>query len=120
MKKYLLIDTYSNYGYDDDDLSVNSFVLGDFETLDECAEAVKAEIISQANENAMGIYDLEEGETTTDSEIYVYAYCDKINIHVELDDNSFAREGANRMLAEHWYNGGNYLVENQFLVIRVK
>lgn len=120
MKKYLLIDAYANYSYDDDFNSVNQFVVGDFDTIDECIEAVKAEIISQANENAMGIYDLEEGEHTPDSEVYVYDYCDKIDIHVELDDDSFAREGANRELAEHWYNGGNYTVDNKFMIVRIK
>lgn len=121
MKKYLLINNYTCYAYDDDDLTSNVYTLGDYDTVAECLEVAKSEIRGQAEENAENMFELDD----TDEEIiaqakqeYIDRYCEGQS-DFEVGEDGFFRPGATRYILEHWYAGGSYRVENQFMVVRI-
>lgn len=113
MEKFLLINNYTNYSYDDDDLTSNVFVIGDFDSIEKCIDACEDELVSQAQENA-SCMDLEGDAFQEYVDRYVEGRTDN-----EITDDDFHRVGANRYIFDHWYNGGNYRVENQFMVVRI-
>lgn len=122
MEKYLLINNYTNYSYDDDDLTSNAFTVGSFESIEKCYDAIEDELLGQACENAENMFELDDCEEAIikeEKKEYVDNYCSGYN-SFGITEEDLTYEGANRYMAEHWYNGGNYRVENQFLVIRVK
>lgn len=114
MKKYLLLCTFATYGYDDDDLCVNTFQLGNFDTLEECYEACEAEIRDQALNSADAYEDDEDRQKE-----FIEEFCSGTFKTGGIDDDSFARPLADRIIFVHWYNGGNYRTENKFTVIKI-
>lgn len=113
MKKFLLIDNYTNYSYDDNDLTSNVFVVGDYDTIEQCLEACENEIENQAKENAKAVC-----EDDQEKQEYIEAYCCDAMLFGVVDED-FARPGANRYVMEHWADGGSYKLENQFMVVRI-
>lgn len=114
MKKYLLICTFATYGYDDDDMCANTFQVGNFDTLEECYEACKVEIKDQALNSA----DAFEADEDRQKE-FIEDFCKDTSKVGGIDDDSFARPLADRIIFEHWYMGGNYKTRNIFTVIKI-
>lgn len=114
MKKYLLLCTFATYGYDDDDLCTNTFQVGNFDTLEECYEACKAEIEDQAM-NSADAYENDEDQQKE----FIKDFCSGVSKTGKIDDSSFARPLADRIIFEHWYDGGNYRTENTFTAIKI-
>lgn len=113
MKKYLLICTFATYGYDDDEMCANTFQVGNFDTLEECYNACKAEVRDQAINTADG-YDDDEYR----NEI-IEDFCKNAFKTGGIDDDYFAKPLADGIIFEHWYTGGNYKTRNIFTVIKI-
>lgn len=121
MEKYLLINNYSNFGYDDDELTSNVYVVGSYDTIEKCLSACEDEIYDQAVENAECMFDLDDADEETISQgkqEYIDNFCYN-HRRFGITEEDFAVVGASHYVMEHWADGGNYKLENQFLAVRI-
>lgn len=104
MKKYLLIGSFAGYDCNECEVASNPFVVGAFDTIEDCKHAVIKDIRDCAKENADCIFNSEDEED--EKEKYIEAYC---NPYFENPDENeiskaFMKEQGNVYFASNEYS----------------
>lgn len=110
MEKYLLINNYTNYSYDDE-ITSNAYVIGSFDSIEKCIDACEDDLLDQAQNNVSDLPDEEAKE-------YIDKYVSGFNNN-GITEEDFRCVGDFHYVMEHWYNNGNEKIENQFMVVRL-